>query len=190
MCSFNARGCSSSIAFILRARPRMHTSRSTASSRPSSRRFCASLATTMSDHWDLRSNHPRGPVGLWRTRESRRAFGACIPVHIYTQLRPPKIPKTRNTTNHRRKKQFVLPILKQVPRIESAPKNACLATCDRQIANSTSDQINNIIKTKTKKIKQRPSPPQPSSSPPPPPPSPQPTSATWPTAPPSPSLHT
>ena len=102
---------------------------------------------------------------------------------------PQKNPKTRNTTTAA-KSIRVLPILKQVPRIESAPKNACLATCDRQIANSTSDQINNIIKTKTKKIKQRPSPPQPSSSPPPPPPSRQPTSATWPTAPPSPSLHT
>ena len=33
---------------------------------------------------------------VFARRESRRAFGACIPVHIYTQLLPPKIPKTIN----------------------------------------------------------------------------------------------
>ena len=110
--------------------------------------------------------------------------------YIYPASAPKKIQKQEIPPTTAAKSIRVLPILKQVPRIESAPKNACLATCDRQIANSTSDQINNIIKTKTKKIKQRPSPPQPSSSPPPPPPSRQPTSATWPTAPPSPSLHT
>jgi hypothetical protein len=103
----------------------------------------------------------RDNSNVFARRESPRAFGACIPVHIYIpSFGPQKNPKTRNTTTAA-KSIRVLPILKQVPRIESAPRNACLATCDRQTAKSDLRSAQPQLQPNIIEIKQRPSPPQP-----------------------------
>ena len=81
--------------------------------------------------------------------------------YIYPASAPKKIQKQEIPPTTAAKSIRVLPILKQVPRIESAPKNACLATCDRQTAKSDLRSAQPQLQPNINEIKQRPSPPQP-----------------------------
>ena len=60
---------------------------------------------------------------VFARRESRRAFGACIPVHIYTQLRPPK--KSKNKKYHQpppQKASVCYQFLNKSPELKARPK--------------------------------------------------------------------